>query len=198
MPFSRGGTPSHSALPGVTTAQHHTATVAGDIDLADLNERLHGSLATVTSDQHHADAHTVASHSDTSGTGAELNTLTDGSTTDLHVHTQNARIATGSYTGDGELLQEVTGVGFQVVFLILSLRVTGDSGLSNRGTDFTWTTMIDNNANGSMVGWVGTERLENLIDGIIALDTDGFSIDDADVNAHPNMNGEVYDFVAIG
>jgi len=35
---------------------------------------------------HHADAHTVASHSDTTGTGAELETLTDGSTTALHVH----------------------------------------------------------------------------------------------------------------
>ena len=34
----------------------------------------------------HAEAHTVASHSDTSGTGAELNTLTDGSETTLHSH----------------------------------------------------------------------------------------------------------------
>jgi len=35
---------------------------------------------------HHADAHTVASHSDTTATGTELETLTDGSTTALHVH----------------------------------------------------------------------------------------------------------------
>lgn len=34
----------------------------------------------------HADAHTVASHSDTTATGAELETLTDGSTTSLHAH----------------------------------------------------------------------------------------------------------------
>ncbi len=35
-------------------------------------------------------AHTVASHSDTSGTGTELNTLTDGSNADsLHVHVEN-------------------------------------------------------------------------------------------------------------
>lgn len=36
----------------------------------------------------HAEAHTVASHSDTTGTGAELETLTDGSDASaLHVHT---------------------------------------------------------------------------------------------------------------
>lgn len=35
---------------------------------------------------HHASAHTVASHSDTTGTGAELETLTDGSETALHSH----------------------------------------------------------------------------------------------------------------
>jgi hypothetical protein len=35
---------------------------------------------------HHAEAHTVVSHSDTTATGAELETLTDGSTTALHVH----------------------------------------------------------------------------------------------------------------
>ena len=34
----------------------------------------------------HADSHTVVSHSDTTATGAELETLTDGSTTALHAH----------------------------------------------------------------------------------------------------------------
>jgi hypothetical protein len=44
-------------------------------------------------DAHHAQSHTVASHSDTSGTGSELNTLTDGSNADaLHAH------AVGSHT----------------------------------------------------------------------------------------------------
>ena len=38
-------------------------------------------------DAHHAQAHTVASHSDTTGTGSELNTLTDGSDVgSLHIH----------------------------------------------------------------------------------------------------------------
>ncbi len=38
-------------------------------------------------DAHHAEAHTIASHSDTTATGSELETLTDGSNADaLHVH----------------------------------------------------------------------------------------------------------------
>jgi hypothetical protein len=37
-------------------------------------------------DAHHTESHTVASHSDTSATGAELDELTDGSTTVLHDH----------------------------------------------------------------------------------------------------------------
>jgi len=42
---------------------------------------------TAVGDAHHAESHTAASHSDTSATGAELNTLTDGSNADaLHTH----------------------------------------------------------------------------------------------------------------
>jgi len=45
---------------------------------------------------HHAELHTVASHSDTTATGAELETLTDGSTTALHVHSSTVSSATVS------------------------------------------------------------------------------------------------------
>ena len=58
---------------------------------------------------HHAESHTVASHSDTSATGAELNTLTDGSNADsLHVH-DNYLLADGSRSLSGNLLPEMTG-----------------------------------------------------------------------------------------
>ncbi|MBA7518280.1 hypothetical protein ES705_10349 [subsurface metagenome] len=42
---------------------HHTPTVAGDLNLADLAEKAHGSLTGVTSNQHHPQAHTLGSHS---------------------------------------------------------------------------------------------------------------------------------------
>ncbi len=47
----------------------------------------HASLTGITIDDHHNEAHTVVSHSDTTGTGTELDTLTDGSDADsLHDH----------------------------------------------------------------------------------------------------------------
>ena len=50
---------------------------------------------------HHTEAHTAASHSDTTATGAELNTLTDGSNADsLHDHlTTPVIVNKGSDTG---------------------------------------------------------------------------------------------------
>ncbi|KKK55547.1 hypothetical protein LCGC14_3073430, partial [marine sediment metagenome] len=44
------------------------------------------SVALSSLPSHTPAAHTVASHSDTTGTGAELNTLTDGSEATLHSH----------------------------------------------------------------------------------------------------------------
>lgn len=57
---------------------------AGGLAFSDV---AHADLTGVGTDDHHAQAHTVASHSDTTATGAELETLTDGSNADaLHTH----------------------------------------------------------------------------------------------------------------
>ena len=51
----------------------------------------HALLTNVTSDQHHAQSHTIVSHSDTTTTGTELDTLTDASNADaLHAHAHSA------------------------------------------------------------------------------------------------------------
>ena len=47
----------HDELGSVTATDHHTATVAGDLDLADMNERLHASLTSVGTDDHHNQTH---------------------------------------------------------------------------------------------------------------------------------------------
>tara|TARA_Y100000310_G_C20701625_1_gene830512 strand:- start:7269 stop:8021 length:753 start_codon:yes stop_codon:yes gene_type:complete len=52
----------------------------------------HDVLAGVSADDHHNESHTVASHSDTTATGAETETLTDGST-DVGLHTHGATVA---------------------------------------------------------------------------------------------------------
>lgn len=68
----------------IATLTITTALILTGATITGLN---HSSISNVTSDQHHAEAHTVASHSDTGATGAELDTLTDTSDADaLHGH----------------------------------------------------------------------------------------------------------------
>lgn len=223
MAFTRTGVVSHDNLSDVGATDHHTATVAADLNLADLNARAHGDLSDAPADAHHNEAHTAVSHSDQGATGAELETLTDTSNADtLHAHahaavtgkgtddhhneahtaashsTRDTRMATGSYTGDGAESQGITGVGFQVVTMMLAVRVTAAGGMSNRGWLHTWDTLIDNHANGLSISWVGAEVYQYIQDAVISLDADGFTVDDAAADTHPNMNGVVYDFVCWG
>jgi hypothetical protein len=63
---------------GITTGNTRTIIMPDtDVDLADIATNTAAS---------HAESHTVASHSDTTATGAELEELTDGSETTLHSH----------------------------------------------------------------------------------------------------------------
>lgn len=52
----------------------------------------HPNLTNIEPDDHHAEAHTVASHSDTSATGAELDSLADGSRIGPAMHRHEAHI----------------------------------------------------------------------------------------------------------
>jgi len=66
----------------------HVHTGAGGDDTAKVT---HANLLGIGVDDHHSEAHTVASHSDTDATGPELDTLTDGSIADsLHKHDHGA------------------------------------------------------------------------------------------------------------
>lgn len=65
MPFIVLGPASHDTLTGVSSADHHTAVVAGDLNLADLAERLHASLASVGATDHMAMADQAAMEAET-------------------------------------------------------------------------------------------------------------------------------------
>ena len=68
---------------GVTTPTNKQVLVA-DGDSWESRALVEADISDLV---HTPDAHTIASHSDTTGTGAELNTLTDGSDANsLHVH----------------------------------------------------------------------------------------------------------------
>ena len=72
----------------LATHEADTTLVHGIADTALLLTTVaHAATTGQTANDHHAQAHTVASHSDTTGTGAELNTLTGGGNADaLHTH----------------------------------------------------------------------------------------------------------------
>ena len=155
----------HGDLTGVTADQHHTEAHAldavvhtGSLPFTDLsgtisdaqhgtvaqaNAHAHSNLSGVTADQHHPEAHTVASHSDTTGTGAELNTLTDGSNADsLHVHAKGWTLA-GSQTTEGSTqstteadVLSVTGLSIAAaspIKVVCSVRFVADGGGARTG-----------------------------------------------------------------
>ena len=87
-------------------------------------------------------AHTIASHSDTTGTGAELETLTDGSETALHSHAAGAiwtlleTLSPSAVTTISSSTLDVHDLWMVIVDLIMtdnsertfSVRLNGDSG----------------------------------------------------------------------
>lgn len=110
-----------------------------------------------------------------------------------------ARIATGSYTGDGATSLAITGVGFSPKFVLITQRLTSATSLGVAGIGFTSTAIIDDHANGMWVVFEGGGGVPaTQTDGIISLDADGFTVDDAGADADPNSNTIVYNYVAIG
>jgi hypothetical protein len=118
-----------------------------------------------------------------------------------HVHgtPAPAQIATGTYTGDGTTSMAVTGVGFAPKWLMVAFRNEGEAAGASVGWLITTDTIIDDNASGMALRWSGdTESYQYRIDAIIALGTDGFTVDDDGSDRHPNKNGSVYNYTAIG
>jgi hypothetical protein len=106
-----------------------------------------------------------------------------------------ARIATGTYTGDGTTSHSITGLGFQPKYVRIWESKTSDNTQLNLGevtpeinSDVT-DAIIQNNSSG-----------ESYIRGgrFISMDDDGFTVSDEGGDQHPNANGQDYNFMAIG
>jgi len=67
-------------------------------------------------DAHHNESHTIASHSDTTATGAELDELTDGSVTTLHSHSGGSVPPWAQYTKSSSDNQDVGGGNGDIVY----------------------------------------------------------------------------------
>jgi hypothetical protein len=109
-----------------------------------------------------------------------------------------ARIATGTYTGDGATSQAVSGVGFEPKWVRIFERSTSNGAGIWIGE--TTDTIVDDNAAGGSVTYEATWTAAGQFrtNEIISLDTDGFTVDDDSADAHPNKNSTVYSYIAIG
>lgn len=89
-----------SAAPGADAEIANKKYVDDEDAAADTHITSDGSSHSLS----HAESHSVASHSDTTGTGAELDELTDGSETTLHSHAASPHTPEGTAvlsTGEG-------------------------------------------------------------------------------------------------
>lgn len=100
-----------------------------DIQFASEANKFNDDIASNTAASH-AQSHNIASHSDTSATGAELNTLTGGGETTLHSH---------AVSGSGTQYLSIPGVAFvaKVDAEDYSLTVNGSYDCNSSQTLFT-------------------------------------------------------------
>ena len=127
----------------------------------------------------------------------------DGSISIAASVSSGTQFATGSYTGNGGTSNAITGVGFQPKLLHITKKLT------NVGDDFlrrewAWTSdvIIDDISGGGFISVPGVNAsgddpsMED--DGILSLDSDGFTVDDDGADFDPNANTVVYNYWAIG
>jgi len=95
----------HNHPSGLGTGLHHPQAHEANHRSTGNDALNHANLG-IGTDDHHPQGHTAASHSDQGATGAELETLTDGSNADaLHAHAPSTGAAKAycSVAGDGTL-----------------------------------------------------------------------------------------------
>ena len=120
----------------------------------------HASTTGQTTDDHHPQSHNIASHSDTTATGAELETLTDNSMADtLHRHSE---LSASDGTPDQALVVDASGnVGIGTTSPAKDLDVSGEIRASTGilfGTDTAAANTLDDYEEGS---FTGTFRLDS-------------------------------------
>ena len=102
------------------------------------------------------------------------------------------RFTTGTYEGDGTLDFYVQGLGFHPRLVVVGL---------NEGSDVDAYLFMKTDQHPAALSWgllalaFHKDQRTNMI---ILLDDDGFHVDDAGGNAHPNQLGVEYWYWAIG
>ena len=105
-----------------------------------------------------------------------------------------AKIKSGTYTGDNTESQAITGVGFKPKYV----RIWEQSLIQAQILVFETTAdIVDDNAAGAAV-FINSANAKILFNKIISLDADGFTVDDNGINDAPNVDGQIYNYLAIG
>lgn len=114
-----------------------------------------------------------------------------------HVHGNFSSVVTGTYTGDGTTSQAITAgiAGEQIKSVIVQARVTSTGSVVNRGFEWTTDTIVDDITAGCSLNLWNTELPEWQSNAIIAVGTNSFTVDDAGGDAHPNKNGQTYNYI---
>lgn len=105
------------------------------------------------------------------------------------------QMVTGEYTGDGTATKAITGLGFQPKYLKI-WESEAVSGTSIYVYETTAEIIADVAGGGSVRHFSNTHQV--FTDRIVSLDSDGFTVGDADTSNHPNSNGQIYNYMAMG
>jgi len=100
----------------------------------------------------------------------------------------------GTYTGDGEVSQAITGVGFTSTYIRIWNAATDGGGVAIYET---FAAYIDDDVDGLAIK-ISSADVTAQDNSIIAIGADGFTVDDSGGDGHPNKNTIVYYYMCLG
>lgn len=110
----------------------YTGTVLTDDTTAKANIQELGTAVDLNTGASHAESHDIASHSDTTATGPELDDLTDGSDADsLHAHATNDSHVAGDGSDHGDVATNTSDIGTNVTAIGLNTTHRGSNGTNH-------------------------------------------------------------------
>ena len=127
-------------------------------------------------------------------TAGNMNTYLRDNLADLQSNKMSA--AVGTYSGDGTTSQAITGIGFAPIYAKIWAN-EATSGVTLHVFETT-SDYVDNHGNGLSIRHQSGGGHVAWDDGIISLDSDGFTVDDNGADVDPNKNGVTYCYFCLG
>jgi len=103
-----------------------------------------------------------------------------------------AGIKIGTYAGDGSTSQAITGIGAKPKYVRIFRHPTASEDTEVwEVLDYSWGTRS------IIMSSTATDEVQVLLNQIISIDADGFTVDDAGADSGPNANGINYDYMVL-